>query len=65
MGSEDIADDSVKPAPNRVEVSLEQVFRAKDRIYIRYSVANQTDARSGRQRRMCVFRSRPCSLSLS
>ena len=44
MGSEDIAHDSVKPAPNRVEVSLEQVFRAKDRIYIRYSVANQTDA---------------------
>ena len=43
MGSEDIAHDSVKPAPNRVEVSLEQVFRAKDRIYIRYSVANQTD----------------------
>ncbi len=44
MGSEDIAHDSVKPAPNHVKVSLEQVFRAKDRIYIRYSVANQTDA---------------------
>jgi Conjugal transfer protein len=44
MGSEDIAHDSVKPAPKRVEVSLEQVFRAKDRIYIRYSVANQTGA---------------------
>jgi hypothetical protein len=44
MGSEDIAHDSVKPTLNRVEVSLEQVFRAKDRIYIRYSVANQTNA---------------------
>jgi hypothetical protein len=44
MGSEDIAHDSAKPAPNRVEVSLEQVFRAKDRIYIRYSVANLTGA---------------------
>jgi len=44
MGSEDIAHDSVKPTMNRVEVSLEQVFRAKDRIYIRYSVANQTNA---------------------
>lgn len=44
MGSQDIAHDSVKPVPKRVEVSLEQVFRAKDRIYIRYSVANETDA---------------------
>ena len=33
-----------KPATDRVEVDLEQVYRAKDRIYIRYSVTNQTKA---------------------
>ena len=44
MGVEDIAHDADKPAADRVEVSLEQVYRAKDRIYIRYSVANQTKA---------------------
>lgn len=44
MGVEDIAQDTVKRGSNRVQVSLEQVYRAKDRIYIRYSVANQTQS---------------------
>lgn len=44
MGVEDIAQDAVKRGSNRVQVSLEQVYRAKDRIYIRYSVANQTQS---------------------
>lgn len=42
MGVEDIVRDPEKHATGRVQVDLEQVFRAKDRIYIRYSVANQT-----------------------
>jgi hypothetical protein len=44
MGVEDVAHDSEKHAPNRVEVSIEQVYRAKDRIYIRYLVVNQTQS---------------------
>lgn len=44
MGVEDIAQDAVKRRSNRVQVSLEQVYRAKDRIYIRYSVVNQTQS---------------------
>jgi Conjugal transfer protein len=44
LGVEDIAHDADKHPADRVEVSLEQVYRAKDRIYIRYSVANQTKA---------------------
>jgi hypothetical protein len=42
MGVEDIVHDAEKLATGRVEVDLEQVYRAKDRIYIRYSVTNQT-----------------------
>jgi len=44
MGVEDIARDANSLHPNRVEVSLEQVYRAKDRIYIRYSISNQTQS---------------------
>jgi hypothetical protein len=44
MGVEDIAHDADKRPADRVQVSLEQVFRAKDRMYIRYSVVNQTNA---------------------
>jgi hypothetical protein len=44
MGVEDIVHDAEKRATGRVEVDLEQVYRAKDRIYIRYSVANETKA---------------------
>ncbi|KAA6465344.1 hypothetical protein DYQ86_05225 [Acidobacteria bacterium AB60] len=42
MGVEDIVRDPAKHSTGRVQVDLEQVYRAKDRIYIRYSVANQT-----------------------
>lgn len=42
LGVEDIVHDPEKRAAGRVQVDLEQVYRAKDRIYIRYSVANQT-----------------------
>ena len=42
MGVEDIVHDAEKPPAGRVQVNLEQVYRAKDRIYISYSVTNQT-----------------------
>jgi hypothetical protein len=42
MGVEEIAHDSTKPSADRVQVALEQVYHTKDRIYIRYSVANQS-----------------------
>jgi hypothetical protein len=44
MGVEVILHDPEKQSKDRVRVDLEQVYRAKDRIYIRYSVANQSDA---------------------
>ena len=44
MGVEDIANDSRKPAPDRVQIALEQVYRSKDQLYIRYSITNQTKA---------------------
>jgi hypothetical protein len=44
MGVEDIVHDADKRAAGRVEVDLKQVYRAKDRVYIRYSVANETKA---------------------
>ena len=42
MGVEDIAHDVDKRPAERVQVSLDQVYRANDRMYIRYSVVNQT-----------------------
>jgi Conjugal transfer protein len=42
MGVQDVARDGVKPVADRVQVDLEQVYRAKDQLYIRYSVSNQT-----------------------
>jgi hypothetical protein len=42
MGVETIAHDSSKRSPDQVRVDLEQVYRAKDQIYIRYSITNQT-----------------------
>ena len=42
MGVEDIVRDPEKNPTGRVQVDLEQVYRAKDRLYLRYSVANQT-----------------------
>ena len=42
MEVEDIAHDAEKPTTGRVQVDLEQVYRTKDRMYIRYSISNQT-----------------------
>jgi Conjugal transfer protein len=42
MGAEDIARDADKRPADRVQVTLDQVYRSKDRMYIRYSVMNQT-----------------------
>jgi hypothetical protein len=42
MGVEDIVHDAEKPTTGRVQVDLEQVYRTKDRMYIRYSISNQT-----------------------
>ena len=44
MGVEEIVHDSAKPAPDQVRIDLEQVYRSKDQLYIRYSVTNQTGA---------------------
>jgi hypothetical protein len=42
MGVEEIAHDATKPSADRVQVALEQIYRTKDQLYIRYSVTNQT-----------------------
>jgi Conjugal transfer protein len=42
MGVQDIVRDGHRSVPDRVEVDLEQVYRAKDQLYIRYSITNQT-----------------------
>jgi hypothetical protein len=42
MGVEEIAHDATRPSADRVQVALEQVYRTKDQLYIRYSVTNQT-----------------------
>lgn len=44
MGVEEIVHDSAKPDPDRIRIDLEQVYRSKDQLYIRYSVTNQTSA---------------------
>jgi hypothetical protein len=44
MGVEEIAHDATKPSAVRVQVALEQVYRTRDLLYIRYSVTNQTKA---------------------
>jgi len=43
-GAEDIVQDSTKVERNCVQVVLEQVYRTKDGIDIRYSITNRTDA---------------------
>lgn len=43
-GAEDIGQESSKAESNRVQVALEQVYRAGDQIYIRYSLTNRTEA---------------------
>lgn len=42
LGVQDIARDGHRSVADRVEVDLEQVYRAKDQLYIRYSITNQT-----------------------
>src|ERR1700691_1428279 len=42
MGVENVTHDPQKLADGRVVVDVEQVYRAKDRLYIRYSIANQS-----------------------
>jgi hypothetical protein len=42
MGTESIAHEKSKDAVSGVNVTLEQVFRSKDTLYIRYSIANQS-----------------------
>ena len=44
MGVEEITRDSAKPSTGQVQVELEQVYRSKDQLYIRYSISNQTKA---------------------
>jgi hypothetical protein len=40
MGTEDIARESSKTAASTVNVELEQVFRSKDSLYLRYTISN-------------------------
>jgi Conjugal transfer protein len=42
MGSENIVRESGKVVTNGVSVELEQVFRSKDALYVRYTITNQT-----------------------
>jgi Conjugal transfer protein len=42
MGSENIVRESGKVVSNGVSVELEQVFRSKDALYVRYTISNQT-----------------------
>jgi hypothetical protein len=44
VGAEDIVPESTKIEHNRVQVALEQVYRAGDQVYIRYSITNCTKA---------------------
>lgn len=44
MGVEDIARDPAKPAAGHVEVALDQVYRTRDQLFIRYSIANLTQS---------------------
>ena len=43
-GAEDIAQESAKVENNRVQVTLEQIYRTGDKIYIRYSITNRSEA---------------------
>jgi hypothetical protein len=44
MGTESIAHEKSKDAASSVYVTLEQVFRSKETLYIRYTIANQSMA---------------------
>lgn len=41
-GAEVITHDGARRSPGRIEVDLDQIYRAKDRLYIRYSVTDLT-----------------------
>ena len=43
-GAEDIVQDSAKVELKRVQVTLEQIYRAQDQVYVRYSLTNRTGA---------------------
>lgn len=42
LGTETITQDDPKLANNRIGVELQQIYRAKDATYIRYSISNKT-----------------------
>jgi hypothetical protein len=42
MGAENISNDNHKQAPDRVLIVLNQAYRSKDQLYIRYTVTNGT-----------------------
>ncbi len=42
IGVEDVTRDPAKLAKDRVQVDIDQVYRSKDQLYIRYSVSNRT-----------------------
>ncbi len=44
MGTEVISNDNHKQVSDRVLVVLDQVYRSRDQLYIRYSISNQTKA---------------------
>lgn len=44
MGVEDIAREPAKPSAGRVEVDLDEVYRTRDQLFIRYSIANLTQS---------------------
>ena len=44
MGVQDVVHDPAKAVAGHVRVELEQVYRTKDQLYIRYTVSNGTDA---------------------
>lgn len=42
IGVEDVTRDPAKLAKDRVQIDIDQVYRSKDQLYIRYSVSNRT-----------------------
>ena len=44
MGVQNVVRDPAKAAAGHVQVELEQVYRTKDQLYVRYSISNGTNA---------------------
>ncbi len=44
MGTQNICNDNNKSTSDRVQVVIDQIYRSKDQLYLRYSVTNQTKA---------------------